>query len=120
MPTEQVTQVGQETPNGRPAQPAELAPVYVFLASAEASYVAGEVVGVTGASLSCSPSPEELSQTSIAAYLKQQIEASRLFLVVASDTVEDRTAILGERNMQREYAIQAGVPHKCGFGDAIS
>ncbi len=33
---------------GRPAQPAELAPVYVLLASPEASYITGEVYGVTG------------------------------------------------------------------------
>ena len=33
---------------GRPGQPAELAPVYVFLASQESSYVTGEVYGVTG------------------------------------------------------------------------
>ena len=48
MPEEQVSQFGQNTPIGRPAQPAELAPIYVFLASQEASYIAGEVVGVTG------------------------------------------------------------------------
>jgi NAD(P)-dependent dehydrogenase (short-subunit alcohol dehydrogenase family) len=50
MPEEQVTQFGQGTPIGRPAQPVELAPVYVFLASAEASYVSGAVIGVTGGS----------------------------------------------------------------------
>jgi NAD(P)-dependent dehydrogenase (short-subunit alcohol dehydrogenase family) len=33
---------------GRPAQPAELAPVYVFLASDESRYVVGEIIGVTG------------------------------------------------------------------------
>jgi NAD(P)-dependent dehydrogenase (short-subunit alcohol dehydrogenase family) len=32
----------------RAGQPAELAPVYVFLASQESSYVNGEVIGVTG------------------------------------------------------------------------
>jgi hypothetical protein len=32
----------------RPAQPRELAPVYVLLASDEASYVSGTMVGVTG------------------------------------------------------------------------
>ncbi len=48
MPEEQVRQFGKQTPIGRPAQPAELAPVYVFLASPESSYVVGEVVGVTG------------------------------------------------------------------------
>jgi NAD(P)-dependent dehydrogenase (short-subunit alcohol dehydrogenase family) len=33
---------------GPPAQPAELAPAFVFLASQEASYVNGETLGVTG------------------------------------------------------------------------
>jgi NAD(P)-dependent dehydrogenase (short-subunit alcohol dehydrogenase family) len=33
---------------GRAAQPAELAPSYVFFASQESSYVTGEVLGVTG------------------------------------------------------------------------
>jgi len=48
MPQEKVETFGQDTPEGRPAQPAELAPVYVFLASQESSYVCGEVIGVTG------------------------------------------------------------------------
>ena len=48
MPQEQVKQFGQSTPEGRPAQPAELAPLYVFLASQESSYIAGQVIGVTG------------------------------------------------------------------------
>jgi NAD(P)-dependent dehydrogenase (short-subunit alcohol dehydrogenase family) len=39
---------GKTSPMGRPAQPAELAPAFVFLASSEASYVNGEVLGVTG------------------------------------------------------------------------
>lgn len=48
MPQEQVEQFGKQTPLGRPAQPAELAPVYVLLASDEGSYLSGEVFGVTG------------------------------------------------------------------------
>ena len=49
MPAEQVSQFGrQESPMGRAAQPAELAPAYVFLASQESSYVNGETLGVTG------------------------------------------------------------------------
>ncbi|MDP8910223.1 MAG: SDR family oxidoreductase, partial [Chloroflexota bacterium] len=50
MPPERVSQFGQNSPAGRPGQPAELAPIYVFLASDEASYIAGQVVGVTGGS----------------------------------------------------------------------
>ena len=48
MPHEKVESFGEDTPAERPAQPSELAPVYVFLASQESSYVCGEVVGVTG------------------------------------------------------------------------
>ncbi|HEX8485867.1 glucose 1-dehydrogenase [Sphingomonas sp.] len=48
MPPEQVEKFGQETPIGRPAQPKELAPVYVMLATDEASYVSGATVAVTG------------------------------------------------------------------------
>lgn len=39
---------GQDSPFGRPGQPAELAPAYVVLASQESSFVTGEVYGVTG------------------------------------------------------------------------
>lgn len=39
---------GKNHPMERPAQPAELAPAFVFLASNEASYVNGEILGVTG------------------------------------------------------------------------
>lgn len=48
MPPEKVSKFGQDSPMKRPAQPAELAPAFVFLASQEASYVNGEVLGVTG------------------------------------------------------------------------
>jgi len=48
MPQEQVKQFGQSTLLQRPAQPAELAPAFVFLASAESSYITGERLGVTG------------------------------------------------------------------------
>jgi NAD(P)-dependent dehydrogenase (short-subunit alcohol dehydrogenase family) len=48
MPPDQVEQFGQQAPIGRAAQPVELAPAYVFLASQESSYVAGETLGVTG------------------------------------------------------------------------
>lgn len=39
---------GGDTPLGRPAQPVELAPMFVFLASNEARYVTGEVYAATG------------------------------------------------------------------------
>ena len=39
---------GSQTPLGRPGQPAELAGAYVFLASADATYVVGETLAVTG------------------------------------------------------------------------
>jgi NAD(P)-dependent dehydrogenase (short-subunit alcohol dehydrogenase family) len=48
MPPEQVTEFGKNTPLGRPGQPKELAPVYVLLASDEASYISGAVIPVTG------------------------------------------------------------------------
>ncbi|MDQ4122142.1 MAG: SDR family oxidoreductase [Acidobacteriota bacterium] len=48
MPVEKVKTFGQDTPMGRAGQPAELAPLFVFLASQESSYISGEVVGVTG------------------------------------------------------------------------
>ncbi len=48
MPEDQVENFGESTLFGRPAQPAELAPLYVWLASPEASYVTGEVYGATG------------------------------------------------------------------------
>jgi NAD(P)-dependent dehydrogenase (short-subunit alcohol dehydrogenase family) len=43
-----VSGFGGGQPIGRPAQPAEVAPAYVFLASQEASYISGEVIGVVG------------------------------------------------------------------------
>lgn len=42
---------GEDTPLGRPGQPAELASLYVFLASNDSSYVSGEIIGVTGGKL---------------------------------------------------------------------
>ena len=40
--------LGHDTPLGRAGQPAELAPAYVLLASAEGSYMTGAVIAVTG------------------------------------------------------------------------
>jgi NAD(P)-dependent dehydrogenase (short-subunit alcohol dehydrogenase family) len=48
MPREKIRTFGQDTSFERPAQPVEIAPVFVFLASNEARYVTGEVYGVTG------------------------------------------------------------------------
>ena len=48
LPAENVKEFGKQTPMKRPGQPAELAPVYVMLASNEASYVSGATVAVTG------------------------------------------------------------------------
>ena len=48
MPVSKVKSFGENTVFGRPAQPIELAHLYVFLASEEASYVSGEIFGATG------------------------------------------------------------------------
>jgi NAD(P)-dependent dehydrogenase (short-subunit alcohol dehydrogenase family) len=48
FPGEKNAEFGSDTPLGRPGQPAELAPLYVFLASEESSYISGEVIGATG------------------------------------------------------------------------
>ena len=48
FPEDKVAEFGKGTLLGRPAQPAELAPVYVFLASPMASFISGEIYGVTG------------------------------------------------------------------------
>ena len=48
MPPEQTANFGQDGPMGLPAQPAELAPTYVFLASDDSRYITGEIIGVTG------------------------------------------------------------------------
>jgi NAD(P)-dependent dehydrogenase (short-subunit alcohol dehydrogenase family) len=48
MPSEKVSKFGADSPFGRPAQPAELAPAYVFLASNDATYISGAVIPVTG------------------------------------------------------------------------
>jgi NAD(P)-dependent dehydrogenase (short-subunit alcohol dehydrogenase family) len=48
MPAEKAAQFGADSPFGRPAQPAELAPAYVFLASNDATYISGAILPVTG------------------------------------------------------------------------
>ncbi|HET9254721.1 MAG TPA: SDR family oxidoreductase [Pseudonocardiaceae bacterium] len=48
FPRERLESFGAQSPMGRAGQPAELAPIYVFLASQESSYMTSEVLGVTG------------------------------------------------------------------------
>jgi NAD(P)-dependent dehydrogenase (short-subunit alcohol dehydrogenase family) len=48
MPKEKAKNFGKDSPMERPAQPKELAPPYVWLASEEASYVNASVISVTG------------------------------------------------------------------------
>ena len=48
---ERLVEFGNDTPLGRPGQPAELAGAYVFLASDEATYISGEIIAVTGGKL---------------------------------------------------------------------
>jgi NAD(P)-dependent dehydrogenase (short-subunit alcohol dehydrogenase family) len=48
MPEEKVESFGEQVPMGRAGQPAEVAPVYVLLASDESSYVSGARIAVTG------------------------------------------------------------------------
>jgi NAD(P)-dependent dehydrogenase (short-subunit alcohol dehydrogenase family) len=48
MPADKVASFGSDTPLGRVGQPAELAPVYVLLASDEGSYISGARIAVTG------------------------------------------------------------------------
>jgi NAD(P)-dependent dehydrogenase (short-subunit alcohol dehydrogenase family) len=48
FPEEAVESFGKDVPLGRPGQPAELAPVYVLLASDDGSYISGARVAVTG------------------------------------------------------------------------
>ena len=50
MDEDKLESFGAQAPMGRAAQPAELAPFYVFLASQESSYMTSEVLGVTGGS----------------------------------------------------------------------
>jgi NAD(P)-dependent dehydrogenase (short-subunit alcohol dehydrogenase family) len=48
FPAEKNAQFGEDTPLGRPGQPGELAPLYVFLATEDSQYISGEVIGATG------------------------------------------------------------------------
>ena len=46
--SDKVRHFGEGVPMGRPGQPYELAPAYVFLASDDSSYVSGQVIHVNG------------------------------------------------------------------------
>lgn len=48
MPKDRTQTFGKDTAFGRAAQPVEIAPLFVFLASNEARFVTGEVYGATG------------------------------------------------------------------------
>ena len=49
LPAEQAAEFGAKTPMGRPAQPEEIAPAYVYFASeADSSFVTGEVITLLG------------------------------------------------------------------------
>ncbi|MBA4541494.1 MULTISPECIES: SDR family oxidoreductase [Thermoactinomyces] len=48
FPADQVAKFGTDTPMGRPGQPVELAPAYVFLASDDSSYMTGQILHVNG------------------------------------------------------------------------
>ncbi|MBA3778090.1 MAG: glucose 1-dehydrogenase [Chloroflexi bacterium] len=48
MPPEKVEDFGKNVPLGRPGQPEEVAPAFVFLASDDASYITGQVIHVNG------------------------------------------------------------------------
>jgi NAD(P)-dependent dehydrogenase (short-subunit alcohol dehydrogenase family) len=48
-PPEEVAEFGAKTPMKRPAQPEEIAPAYVFFASAQCSgYISGEILPIVG------------------------------------------------------------------------
>lgn len=48
QPKEKLPEFGHDTPLGRPGQPVEMAPAFVFLASPESSYVSGETLNANG------------------------------------------------------------------------
>lgn len=51
FPADQVATFGKQVPMGRPGQPEEVAPSYVFLASDDASYMSGQVLHPNGGSI---------------------------------------------------------------------
>ena len=48
---EKVSKFGQDIPMERPAQPVEIAPCYVFLASQEGAFITGQVLHPNGGSI---------------------------------------------------------------------
>ncbi|MBA4244283.1 MAG: NAD(P)-dependent oxidoreductase [Pseudomonas sp.] len=48
---DKVAEFGADTPLGRPGQPSEVAPAYVYLASNDASYMTGQMLHVNGGSV---------------------------------------------------------------------
>ncbi len=46
----EVQHFGENSAFGRPGQPAEIAPAFVFLATGESTCMTGETIGVTGGS----------------------------------------------------------------------
>ncbi|QFT87329.1 General stress protein 39 [Bacillus sp. THAF10] len=51
FPGENVDEFGTNSPMGRPGQPAELAPAYVYLASEDSSYVSGQMIHINGGTI---------------------------------------------------------------------
>jgi NAD(P)-dependent dehydrogenase (short-subunit alcohol dehydrogenase family) len=51
FPPEHVKEFGKDVPMGRPGQPEELAPAYVFLASEDSSYMTGQALHINGGSI---------------------------------------------------------------------
>jgi NAD(P)-dependent dehydrogenase (short-subunit alcohol dehydrogenase family) len=51
FPEEKVANFGADTPLGRPGQPDEVAPSYVFLASKDSSYMTGQILHPNGGSV---------------------------------------------------------------------
>ena len=51
FPADKLESFGESAPLGRPAQPADLAAAYVFLASDDSRFMTGEVIGLTGGEL---------------------------------------------------------------------
>ncbi|MDG4658163.1 SDR family oxidoreductase [Ectobacillus antri] len=49
--SKKVSEFGSDSPMGRPGQPYELAPAYVYLASADSSYVSGQMLHVNGGTI---------------------------------------------------------------------